>query len=265
MLIQFKEMVKSIYFSLSLSTALLESPFCSYEMKSHPTERTWCWGQTFSPKTLISYSSGCVYSWEEMGGSAVLLYSVWLQRCRFKVKTSPPISSILTGREHHSAAEQRRRQGQLFGERWKHLLQSALNTNLCNIISKVCLHQFMALRWVALPFLQLFWHGCCHSRDRSLGICRRSYDFLFFFFSHVNWSSLKNHQNLLAGWHASKALFPSFSYRRYAQSVHSLAPATGVGTREEQEGKATEAKLMKWSGSAEGFWASPQITWIMTT
>lgn len=34
MLIYSKEMVKSIYFSLSLPTALLESPFCSYETTS---------------------------------------------------------------------------------------------------------------------------------------------------------------------------------------------------------------------------------------
>lgn len=93
---------------------------------------------------------------------------------------------MLTDEEYHSAEDQRRRQGQLFGEGWKHLFQPALNTNLCNIISKVCLHQFIVLQWVVLPFLQLYWHGYCHSRDRSLGICRRCYDF---FFSQVNWSS----------------------------------------------------------------------------
>lgn len=47
----------------------------------------------------------------------------------------------------------------------------------------------------------------------------------------------------------SKALFPSFSYRRYAQSMHSLASAAGVGRKEEQEGKDMEAKQMEcpWS------------------
>lgn len=65
--------------------------------------------------------------------------------------------------------------------------------------------------------------------------------------------------------HASEAPFLSFSYRRSAQRVHSLAPAVGEGRPEEQEGKATEAKLLKWSGLAEGFWASPQLTGIVKT
>lgn len=45
----------------------------------------------------------------------------------------------------------------------------------------------MVLQWVVLPFLQLFWHVCCHSRDRALGKWRKCYN--FFFFSQFNWSS----------------------------------------------------------------------------
>lgn len=69
--------------------------------------------------------------------------------------------------------------------------------------------------------------------------------------------ALKNHQKLLEMWHASKVLSLSFSYRRYAQSGHSLAQVARIGRTEEQEGKAMEAKHMKRFGSAEGFWAAP--------
>lgn len=72
----------------------------------------------------------------------------------------------------------------------------------------------------------------------------------FYFIFFLNWTNhpvaLKNDQKLLEVWHASKEPFPSFSYRRCARSMHSLALTPGVGRREEQEGKAREAKLMKW-------------------
>lgn len=107
----------------------------------------------------------------------------------------------------------------------------------------------MVFQWVVLPFLQLFWHVCCHSQDRTLGKWRKCCDFFWFIFFSIEliiqWP-WKNDQKLLEVWHASKEPFPSFSYRRCAWSMHSLTLTPGVARREGQEGKAREAKLMKW-------------------
>lgn len=45
----------------------------------------------------------------------------------------------------------------------------------CNIISKVCLHQFMAHQWIILPLFQLFLHRCCHSKQH---LCKKMLFFL---------------------------------------------------------------------------------------
>lgn len=89
---------------------------------------------------------------------------------------SSPLKSILRGEEYHSAAKEKART-----IHWRRMVTSPSGSpEYCNTISKVCLHQLMALQWIILPLFQLFLHGGSHSKDRSLGICRKCYNFLVF-------------------------------------------------------------------------------------
>lgn len=174
---------------------------------------------------------------------------------------SSPLKSILRGEEYHSAAKEKART-----IHWRRMVTSPSGSpEYCNTISKVCLHQLMALQWIILPLFQLFLHGGSHSKDRSLGICRKCYNFPGFFLEWTDHSvGLKNHWKLLEVTCLQRTV-PNL----WLQKIGSEHAEPGISSRsrrtQEQEGKAMEEKHMNSFVPAEDFWASPLITWIMKT
>lgn len=142
---------------------------------------------------------------------------------------------------------------------WRRMVTSPSGSpEYCNIISKVCLHQFMALQWKILPLFQLFLHGCCHSKESSLGICRCCYNFFF-----------PSSERTTSGLEKSSKAFGSVTCLQWTVSILWVQKIgsvhAGVGGTQEQEGNGVEEKHVNEFVPTEDFWASPLITWIMKT